>query len=127
MRTQAVVVGVLCVLLAGAVFSLAPTGGSLLDGSSAGIDSGQLQDQANDSGIESGFNGSAETEDEGSLIGTIISGGQAVFSLVGTVVLVPNLLQALGLPYWFAQPVGWGATVIASIGAIQFVTGRRYT
>jgi len=129
MRTQSIVVAVLCVAIAAGVFQLAPVGGTLIDGAGSGVDTSDVSDRANDSSVNPGedFNGSAETQGEGSLIGTIIGGGQALFEVVGLVALLPNLLQTLGLPYWFAQPVGWGETIIGGIGAIQFVTGRRYT
>lgn len=126
MRTQAIVVGVMCLALAGAVFSLAPVGG-LTDGVGDDIQSGELEDQANDSAVgDDNFSGAAETEGEGSLIGTIISGGRAVFRIVGMVALLPNTMMSLGLPFWFAQPVGWAATIIGGVGAVQFVTGRRF-
>lgn len=127
MRTQAIVVGVLCVAVAAAVFTIAPLGGTLLDGTGDDIQTGEVQDQANDSAANGGFNGSAETEGEGSLVGTIVSGAQNIFRIVGMIALVPNLLQSVGMPFWFAQPVGWMATIIGGIGALQFVTGRRYT
>jgi hypothetical protein len=126
MRTQAVVVAVLCVAVAGGIFQLAPIGG-LVDGAGSGIQSDEVSDQANDSAIGSGdFNGSAETEDEGSLIGTIIAGGRFILDLASMIALIPNTLLSLGLPWWFAQPVGWIATLIGSVGFVQFVTGRRY-
>jgi uncharacterized protein (DUF983 family) len=40
------------------------------------------------------------------------------------VVLLPMTLVDLGFPVWFAVPVGAPATIVASIGVIQFVTGR---
>jgi hypothetical protein len=126
MRTQAIVVAVMCLALAAAVFSLAPVGG-LTDGSGDDIQNDELQDQANESALgDDNFSGAAETEGEGSLIGTIISGGRAIFQIVGMIALLPNTMMSLGLPFWFAQPVGWAATIIGGVGAIQFVTGRRY-
>jgi len=126
MRTTAIVVGVLCLAVAAGVFSFAPLPG-YADSPSDGVSFDEVQDRANDSAAEAGLNGSAETEGEGSLIGTIISGAQAVFDLVALVALVPTTLQSLGLPWWFAQPVGWATTIIGGVGAVQFATGRTYS
>jgi len=125
MRTQSVAIGVICLAVAAAVFQFAPLPG-IAGGAGAGIDTGPVSDQANDSEVAEGFNGSARTKGEGSLIGTIISGGQSIIQIASLAAVVPSLLLDLGLPWWFAEPVGWIATIIGGIGVVQFVTGREY-
>ena len=60
-------------------------------------------------------------DNEPTLVGVLISGGQFATSLVGAVTLLPLTLMRLGFPAYFAVPVGAVAQVIAFIGLVQFV------
>lgn len=64
-------------------------------------------------------------DNEPTVIGVTISGGEFVAELVGAVALLPLTLIRLGFPNYFAVPVGSAAQGIATIGLYQFVTGRE--
>ena len=64
-------------------------------------------------------------DNEPTVVGVAISGGQFVAQLVGAVALLPVTLMRLGFPRYFAVPVGGVAQVIAFIGLAQFVAGRE--
>ena len=72
---------------------------------------------------DQGITGSA-SEQEGSIVGLIVSGTQAIFTFVGTVVLLPAELNNLCMPWWLAYPVGLVLQVVATITAIQFAVNR---
>lgn len=73
---------------------------------------------------EEGLSGSAN-EQEGSIVGVIIGGGQLVFGLLGTIILLPLDMHQLGFPWWVAYPVGLLLQIHAGISGIQFFTQRR--
>jgi hypothetical protein len=70
-----------------------------------------------------GLAGSA-TEQEGSIVGLIVGGGQVLFTFLGAVVLLPAELNNLGAPWWLAFPVGLVVQAHAGIAAIQFAINR---
>lgn len=72
---------------------------------------------------DQGLSGAAD-EQEGSIVGLIIGGGQAIFTFVGAVVLLPFEMNKLGFPWWFALPVGLVLQVMAGITGIQFAVNR---
>jgi len=94
-------------------------------GTTDNLDSGgALQNQSdtldpNDEGLEGAAN-----EQEGSIVGLIIGGGQALFTFLGAVVLLPFEMQKLGFPGWFATPVGLVLQIHAGIAGIQFGVNR---
>lgn len=73
----------------------------------------------NDQGLEG-----AASQQEGSIVGLIIGGGQALFTFLGAVVLLPFEMNKLGFPWWFAFPTGLVLQIHAGISGIQFAVNR---
>lgn len=130
MRTK----GVIGVVLAfGLAFSLlAGSGiGAAIFGQSPGEaeSSGTLGDLIDESDMDEdggGLDGDVGGDNEPTVTGIIISGGQFAAQLVGAVALLPVTLMRLGFPAYFAVPVGGIAQIIALIGLIQFIGGREF-
>jgi hypothetical protein len=72
-----------------------------------------------------GIDADVAGDNEPTIVGVAISGGEFVAQLAGAVALLPLTLVRLGFPNYFAVPVGGAAQVIATIGLFQFVTGRE--
>jgi hypothetical protein len=70
---------------------------------------------------EGGLSADIGTDNEPTLVGVAIAGGQFLTSLVGAVALLPVTLMRLGFPNYFAVPVGGIAQIIAFIGLVQFI------
>jgi len=70
---------------------------------------------------EGGLSADIGTDNEPTLVGVAISGGQFLTSLVGAVALLPVTLLRLGFPSYFAVPVGGIAQIVAFIGLVQFI------
>lgn len=84
--------------------------------------SGQLDPNRNPGG-GGGLSGSA-SEQEGSIVGLIVAGGQAIFTFLGAVILLPFEMNNLGFPWWFAYPAGLILQAHAGIAGIQFAVNR---
>jgi hypothetical protein len=78
-------------------------------------------DASVDSDDGEGLSADVGGDNEPTVVGVGISGGQFLVTLVGAVAVVPLTLTRLGFPYWFAVPIGGVAQVIAFIGLVQFV------
>jgi len=76
------------------------------------------EDAKNDEG---GLSADIGTDNEPTLVGVAISGGQFLTSLVGAVALLPVTLIRLGFPNYFAVPAGGIAQILAFIGLVQFI------
>mgnify|MGYP000205566963 FL=1 len=90
-----------------------------------------LEDVSGDATVDAdsetgGLSADVAGDNEPTLVGVAISGGQFAASLVGAVALLPVTLMRLGFPSYFAVPVGGVAQIIAFIGLIQFVRGTEY-
>jgi hypothetical protein len=90
-----------------------------------------LDDIGDDAGVDSdgegdGLSADVAGDNEPTLVGVAISGGQFAAQLVGAVALMPVTLMRLGFPAYFAIPIGGVAQIIAFIGLIQFVRGTEY-
>jgi len=70
---------------------------------------------------DGGLSANIGTDNEPTLVGVAIAGGQFLTSLVGAVALLPVTLMRLGFPNYFAVPVGGIAQIIAFIGLVQFI------
>ena len=70
---------------------------------------------------ESGVSADVGGDNEPTLVGFAISGGQFIKTLVGAVAFVPNTLIGLGFPRYFAVPAGALAQIIATVGLFQFL------
>ena len=70
---------------------------------------------------EGGLGADIGGDNEPTVTGVIISGGQFAAQLVAAVALLPLTLVRLGFPTYFAVPVGGLAQIIAFIGLVQFV------
>jgi len=70
---------------------------------------------------DGGLSANIGTDNEPTLVGVAIAGGQFLTSLVGAVALLPVTLTRLGFPSYFAIPVGGIAQIIAFIGLVQFI------
>ena len=88
-----------------------------------------LDDIGDEASVDSdeggGIDADVAGDNEPTIVGVAISGGEFVATLVGAVALVPLTLTRIGFPYWFAVPIGGAAQIIATIGLFQFVTGRE--
>ena len=82
--------------------------------------------EVDEDGEGGGLSADVAGDNEPTLVGVAISGGQFAARLVGAVALLPLTLVRLGFPSYFAVPVGGLAQIIAFIGLIQFVGGREY-
>jgi len=88
-----------------------------------------LDDIGDEASVDSdeggGIDADVAGDNEPTIVGVAISGGEFIATLVGAVALVPLTLTRIGFPYWFAVPIGGAAQIIATIGLFQFVTGRE--
>jgi hypothetical protein len=73
-----------------------------------------------------GVNADVAGDNEPTLVGFALSGGQFIVQTVGAVALLPITLTRLGLPNYFAVPVGAMAQIIATIGLFQFLRTGEY-
>jgi hypothetical protein len=125
MQTKSVIGVVLAFGLAFALLSGSGVGAAVFGESPGDAETARTIDQvANDSSVDSGDGGlgaDVSGDNEPTLVGVAISGGQFAASLVGAVALLPVTLTRLGFPTWFAVPVGGIAQILAFIGLIQFV------
>lgn len=131
MRTIYPVVLVLGMMLMAAFFVGSGFNGIVSGESNVDALGGELDEKAGESAV--GVNGSGgnlsasrSASDEGSIVGLVVSAASNLFNFVGLVALLPTTLQKLGFPAWFALPVGATVSIVASIGLIQFISGRRY-
>ena len=118
--------GVAFALLAGSGIGAAVFGASPGDAETART----LEDIGNDAEVDpdsesGGIAADVTGDNEPTVVGVAISGGQFVTQLVGAVALLPVTLIRLGFPNYFAVPVGSFAQGIAVIGLYQFVSGRE--
>ena len=127
MRTKSVL-GV--VLAFGVAFSLlagSGIGAAIFGENPEGAETAEtLADISGDAEVDSdsesgGLSADVAGDNEPTLVGVAISGGQFAATLVGSVALLPVTLMRLGFPSYFAVPIGGAAQVIAFIGLIQFV------
>lgn len=72
-----------------------------------------------------GLSADVAGDNEPTLVGVAISGGQFVAQLVAMVTIFPYTLLRLGFPAYFAVPIGSVAQIIVFIGLIQFVRGTE--
>lgn len=127
MRTAPVIgvvlsLGVAFLLLAGsgigpAVFGEDP------EGSDAARTVEEVAEDADVGGEGEGSGVSADVagDNEPTLVGFAISGGEFIVKIVGAVALLPITLSNLGFPSYFAYPAGGLAQVVATIGLFQFL------
>jgi len=119
--------GVAFALLAGSGIGAAVFGASPGDADTART----LEDISTDASVDTdaeggGLSADVAGDNEPTLVGVAISGGQFAAQLVGAVALIPVTLIRLGFPRYFAVPVGGVLQVIAFIGLVQFVRGTEY-
>lgn len=121
-----VIFGILLSLgVAGAMIAGSGFGGIMGTGNPVSDATDEVESQASNSTLDNGsISGEKAPGDDASIISLVITGGQRIAEVIGMVVLLPMTLVDLGFPVWFAVPVGAPATIVASIGVIQFVTGR---
>jgi len=70
---------------------------------------------------EGGVSADVGGDNEPTLVGFAISGGQFITKAVGAVAFLPSTLMGLGFPDYFANPAGRLAQIAATIGLLQFV------
>ena len=75
---------------------------------------------------EGGLDADIGGDNEPTVTGVVISGGQFAANLAVAVALLPLTLMRLGFPSWFAVPLGGVAQIIAFIGLVQFIGGREF-
>lgn len=132
MRTKSIL-GV--VLAFGVAFSLiagSGVGAAVFGASPGDADTARTLEQvSNDADIDEnsedgGLSADVTGDNEPTVVGVAISGGQFAAQLVGAVALLPVTLMRLGFPRYFAVPIGAVAQVVAFIGLVQFVRGTEY-
>jgi hypothetical protein len=116
-----IALGLVLLLFTGSGFNALVAG----DANTQGLQD-ELRDTNNQSDLSNGtvVEGSRETGGQGSIVGIAIGGAQKLLRIVQLVALLPRTLIQLGFPVWFAAPVGGVASLIASVGVIQFISGR---
>jgi len=123
MRTAPVIgvvlsLGVAFALLAGSGIGPAVFGENPGDAESAGT----LEDIGEDADVgDEGVSADVAGDNEPTLVGFALAGGQFMVSAVGAVALLPITLTRLGFPSYFAFPVGALAQIVATIGLLQFL------
>ena len=120
--------GVAFALLAGSGIGAAVFGASPGDAETARTveDVSEEASVDSDDGSAGGLAADVVGDNEPTLVGVAISGGQFATSLVGAVALLPVTLMRLGFPTYFAIPVGGVAQILAFLGLIQFVRTGEY-
>mgnify|MGYP006914305212 CR=1 FL=1 len=129
MQTKDVIGVVLCFGLAFAVVAGSGIGASIFGESPGDAETARtLEDIQSEASVDEdaknsdgGLSADIGTDNEPTLVGVAISGGQFLTSLVGAVALLPVTLTRLGFPSYFAIPVGGIAQIIAFIGLVQFI------
>lgn len=126
MRTLAAVLFVLALGLSFSVVTMSGAGVAIF-GEDAGANGGLgPMDQLNESGEDDNadISGDVAGEDEANIVGFIIDGTTFVLGTAAAVVFVPGTLMALGVPSYIAVPFGSLLMFLASVGVVQFATGR---
>lgn len=131
MRTIAAVLFVLALGFSFAVISGSGAGAAIfgVDAADAGgIGPMETLNETAKEGVtdEGDVSGDVGTSDESNIVGFITDGASFIVTLVVSVVLLPATLLALGFPHWFAIPFGLVVQIVASVGFVQFVTGRQW-
>jgi hypothetical protein len=132
MNTKSVLGVVLAFGIAFSIIAGSGIGAAVFGEDAAGSESadtlGELQEQSSvdpdgniSEGESTGLSADVVGDNEPTLVGVAISGGQFLTTLVAAVALLPVTLIRLGFPAYAAVPIGGGAQVIAFIGLIQFV------
>jgi hypothetical protein len=129
MQTKAVFGVVLCFGLAFALVAGSGIGATIFGESPGDAETSRtLEDIQSEASVdedaknsEGGLSADIGTDNEPTLVGVAIAGGQFLTSLVGAVALLPVTLMRLGFPNYFAVPVGGIAQIIAFIGLVQFI------
>lgn len=85
-------------------------------------DDAQVDEDAGGEGLSAEVAG----DNEPTLVGVAISGGQFAVQLVAAVALLPITLMQLGIPSYAAVPLGGTAQIVALIGLVQFIRGSEY-
>jgi hypothetical protein len=121
---------VLCIGVAGAMISMsgfADVWGTPQPETGAAQDALEEQSEAvNPAGPEGSASGPVSSG-ESSIVGLIVDGSRSLAGLAAAVALLPLTLMNLGLPGWFALPVGSLAYIVTGIGVIEFATNREWT
>lgn len=133
MRSRSIIGVVLCVGLAFSLLSGSGIGAAVFGESPDGDQTTRaLEDIAGDADIEEDAEGGGGLaadiggDNEPTLVGVALSGGQFAASLVGAVALLPVTLIQLGMPAYAAVPLGGMAQIVALIGLVQFVRGTEF-
>lgn len=127
MRTIMALFVILSIATAGLVFDLSGFDDAVSDDPSDNLQStDELEKKGNDNELKDNFSGAASSENDGDVVGMIISGISAFFSYAGMVVLLPLELQNMGFPWFFAYPAGLFLQIMASIGLVQAASNREW-
>jgi len=88
----------------------------------------QLREQANKSAAtENGsFESTGRQSGDGTIVGTVISGGKFIVNFGTIVTHLPDELMKLGFPSYFAGPLGILSQALIGIGIVQLLSDRIY-
>jgi len=128
MKTIYPLVLVIAMAVAGMLLTIAGPGGqSFSDGIGHEDSNTQLTTEFNETSESSSVGtNSMPTGGVTGMIFLVINAAQQLFTMVMMVVLLPIQLRELGFPRMFAYPVGLAIQIVASIGVVQFLSGRIY-
>ena len=118
--------GMAFALLAGSGIGMSMFGETPGDAESAGTLEELIEGSSVDEDDGGGLDADVGGDNEPTLVGVGISAGQFAVSLAIAVTLMPVTLIGLGIPWWFAVPVGGIAQILAFIGLVQFVRGVEF-
>lgn len=128
MRTVAPVFVVLCIGTAAMMLGMAGFGDAW---GAPAPQSDLAQDQVNESAASNNPNEEAVkgpvSSGESEVVGLIANGIGTLTSLAGAVVQLPATLMSLGFPFWFAEPIGRLAQIIAVVGIVEWGSNREWT
>lgn len=129
MRTKAPILFVMAVLVVGMAWQMAGVASMLAgSGPGSGIPASQLNDTAGEYNVnDGGLDGSASGGSGSDIIGLVIGGVQDLADIIGLAVMLPFILVELGIPYYWAYPLGLIGQLIAFIGLAELATNRDWS
>lgn len=125
MRTAPIIGVVLALAVAFALLAGSGIGASIFGASPADSEAKRtLEDVGEDAQVDEdggGVSADVAGDNEPTLVGFAISGGQFIVQLIGAIALLPVTLTRLGFPSYFAVPAGFFAQIVGTIGFYQFL------
>jgi len=125
MRTQYPFVAAVCIAIAFLVVSMSGVGAVFGTAGQPSISSAETLEenvQGESVSAEGGVSGSSD----GELTEFIVNGLSFLGDMITFALFLPLQLQQLGLPYFWAYPLGIGAQLLTLLGFTMLAMNRRY-